>query len=177
MLHKATVSDLDALLSDWSESTLPYGDEGTVYANDLYEKVGALKKSIAEPDNHAYIFKLVDGRSRALLSIIHAMPRSSAPWIKLLDLDLHPDLVLGDFNHDDVAVALGSSIFDSMALLFADYAMAKELKIYGRTESMIKTFDRLVKNKALMDILAETDIICSRNKHWLYFRKITPLQK
>jgi hypothetical protein len=171
MLIKASLSDLDALLSDWSDSTLPYGDEGTVYANDLSEKVSALKKSITEPDNHAYIFQMEDGKSRALLSIIHAMPKSDAPWIKLLDLDLHPDLVLGDLNHNDVALALGSSIFDSIALLFVDYTMAKELKIYGRTDGMIKTFDRLVKNKTLMDTLDQANIICSRSKQWLYFRK------
>jgi hypothetical protein len=171
MLTKANASDLQTILNDWSSAALPYGDEGTVYANDLTEKINTLQKNIVDPDNYAYIFQAEDSSSKALLSIIHALPNSNASWIKLLDLDLHPDLVLGEFNHDDVALALGQSIFDSIKLLFQDYATAKELKIYGRTDHMIKTFDRLVKNKTLMKILEQADIICSRNNRWLYFRK------
>lgn len=171
MLIKANASDLQTILNDWSSATLPYGDEGTVYANDLAEKVNTLQKSIIDPDNYAYIFQTDDGSSKALLSIIHALPNSSASWIKLLDLDLHPDLVLGEFNYDDVAIAIGLSIFDSIKLLFQDYKTVRELKIYGRSDHMIKTFDRIVKNKSLIKALEEADIICSRNSRWLYFRK------
>lgn len=171
MLKKTTAGDLDAILEDWSELTLPYGDEGAVYANDLNEKIAQLKKSISEPNNYAYVFENEEGKTKALLSIIHALPKSDTPWLKLLDLDLHPDLVLGDFNVHEAAEAVSFSIFDSIDLLFNDYNSAKELKIYGRTDNMIKTFDRIVKSKALNNIFEKADILCTRSSRWLVFRK------
>lgn len=172
MLKKVKDSDLDTILQSWSQSTLPYGDEGVVYANDLSEKIATLKKSILDPNNYAYIFVDEYNKSKALLSIFHALPKSDAPWLKLLDLDLHPDLVLGDFNIHEAAEALSFSIFDSINLLFDDYKMAKELKIYGRTENMIKTFDSIAKSKALNNIFGQAGIVCTRSNKWLVFRKI-----
>lgn len=171
MLQKASSPDLDAILLEWSDSTLPYGDEGIVYANDIKEKIESLQKSIVEPNNFAYIFKNQDGQSRALLSIIHALPKSDVSWLKFLDLDLHPDLVLGDFDFSESTMAIYESIFDSIDLLFKDYTVAKELKIFGRTPTMVKVFNHIARSKVLKGALDNADIICSISGKWIIFRK------
>lgn len=171
MLHNASKKDLDKLLTTWVEAAKSYGDEGVVFANDISGKISSLQKDIAEPNNFAYIFKDEEGEARAFLSIIHALPNSDVSWLKMLDLDLHPDLALGEINIERAGKTLFGSIFEPITLMFDEHKAAKELKIYGRTEGMRRLFDTIVKDKTLQDALGASDILVLKGGNWLVFRK------
>jgi len=173
MLEKASVSDLELLLTSWQNSAQAYGDEGIVFASDIETKIQVLKKNISEPNSFAYLFKDEQKEIRALLSIIHAGTNCKVSWLKMLDLDIHPDFALGEIPIKEAANAIFSSIFEPISLLFDEHKEAKELKIYGRTDGMHELFSKMVKDKTLQETLAKADILCSRNGSWLVFRKIS----
>jgi len=171
MLHNASEEDLNTLLDTWTEAANSYGDEGVVFANDISGKISSLKKDIVEPNNFAYIFKNENDEAKAFLSIIHALPNSDVSWLKMLDLDLHPDLALGDIDLEQAGQTIFGSIFEPISLMFGEHDAAKELKIYGRTEGMRRLFNSIVKDQNLKKALTSSDILCSKSGNWLVFRK------
>lgn len=171
MLEKASEKDLIDIKNKWSEEANDYGDDGSVYANDIRLVVDNLINQIEEKDHYAYFLKKQDGEITAILHIIHALPNSDKPWLKLFDLEISPHIAF--FDHDDklVGETVTASIFEPVDLLFGDYAEAKELKIYSRTELMGDLFTFIAKDKGLKEILSKSEISCLKQNQWLVFRK------
>ena len=172
MLEKATKEDLNTLKSKWSKDALIYGDNGAIYANDIMLKIDFLTQQIEkEKDSFVYIFKDND-KPKAILYIIHALPNSESSWLKLLDLDVAPEVVFGELSTKETAYLISDSIFESMQLLFNEHKEAKELKIYSRTEEMANFFSLIAKDKTFQKDLKDGDISCHISNQWLIFRKM-----
>ncbi len=173
MISKATEEDLKKLLLEWQSICSSYGDEGTVFASDIKAKIESLINEISQPNFFAYIIKdREELKVVALLNVVHALPKSDFSWLKIFDMFITPEYVLGDGNVDGFKDALVSSIIEPITLLFGEeHGNAKEVKTYGRTDNMIKLFKSFSENSHASEKLKEINMCCLQEGNWLIFRK------
>lgn len=172
MLQKATEDDLNNLLEAWEKICSKHGDEGTIFANDITQKVSSLLLNISKPEFFAYVIKNDSDEFVALLDIMHALPKSNVSWLKLFDMTITPNYILGSGNFEAFIDALSESIMMPIELLFGnDHGNAKEIKVYGRTENMVELFKATEKNEAIQNKLDTIDLVCLQEGKWLIFRK------
>jgi len=171
MLTKATESDLEKLRTEWTDICSNFGDEGSVLANDINAKVDSLVKEISQPNYFAYVIKDGD-KFDALLNVVHALPKSNVSWLKIFDMLITPEYILGDGNFTALIDTLAASIIEPIELIFSEeHGNAKEIKTYARTESMIKLFKSLENNKIIQEKLGKINLVCLQQGNWLIFRK------
>ncbi|MDQ6988647.1 MAG: hypothetical protein Q9M19_02100 [Mariprofundaceae bacterium] len=80
----------------------------------------------------AYVHVSVSGSFNGIVLMSHALPKSNAPWLKVLELTLAPTLV--DEQHPTAISELtkiGSSVIDEVFTLSIDKHKSESVKIYG----------------------------------------------
>jgi RNAse (barnase) inhibitor barstar len=171
MLSKATKTDLEKLKIEWTAICSNYGDEGSVLANDINAKIDSLIKEISQANYFAYVIK--DGEKfDALLNVVHALPKSDVSWLKIFDMLMTPEYILGDGNLSALIDTLAASIIEPIELIFGDeHGNAREIKTYARTENMVKLFKSLENNKLIQEKLGNIGLVCLQEGNWLIFRK------
>lgn len=173
MLEIAKKEDLQELSEHWKVICSKHGDEGIVFANDLRGKISSLISELSSPEFFAYVIKNKDGEYIALLDVIHALPKTAISWLKIFDMTMTPAYTLGDGNLKALGSALAEAIVISpISLLFGeDHNNAKEVKIFGRTKSMINLYKEISNNEEIQKNILALDIVCSQEGQWLKFRK------
>lgn len=163
-----------ATLDAWTHDVSAYGDAGVFLAGDIESRLRWQRQQAEETKDAYWYFIVENGQNVAssLIEVVHAMPRSDKPWLKLLDIDLKPSLVAACCDDVDgealrkAARVLGTSIAHAIGLIFSDLP-SRELKVYGRTSEMMMLFRAIVSMGSLDSVLESAGLSVRLESKWL----------
>lgn len=159
-----------ATVKQWKLDAKKYGDEGVFLEQDLERRLNAAKASTGKDINHYFVVKKGDTVASSLLETSHAMSRSSAAWLKLLNITLRPSLLVDPDNLREAFTVLAASITHSIDLIFQEHP-SKELKIYGRTTEMRNLFRAIVSAGKIDSVLEKYKLNAKIAGTWLVLEK------
>lgn len=173
MLKSATKEELEKLLRSWLAVCGNQGDEGSVFAQDIENKIRRLINDIDEKEFFAYILSDEDDKEYiALLDVIRALPRSDVGWLKIFDMTITPKCTLNGGDHDEIANALKSVFMESLKLLLSkDHEDIKEIKIFARNEITKNLFENIANSEGLNKDLDDIGVVILFEAKWLILRK------
>ena len=181
MLNNATREELENLLESWLKICEDQGDEGSVFAQDIDDKIKRLINDIKKEEFFAYILHDEDSKECvALLDVIRALPRSDVGWLKIFDMTITPKCTLNGGNDDEIVKALQSVFMESLKLLISiECEDIREIKIIARNEITIELFKNIANNNTLKKELNNIDVVIFFTSKWLILRKkdLIPAQK
>jgi len=180
MFDRVPVTNEDvwrATFDQWKSDALAIGEEGVFLSADIEQQLNGLKvKKACDKDIYCYfLVKKGNMFASSLLEVAHAMPNSSNPWLKLLDITLQPSLLPLEGKTTEALketfLVLGQSIVHVIGLTFDEHPSTK-LKIYGRTAEMRNLFAAIISTGILDSALEALHLSAALEGNWLVLTKI-----
>ncbi len=162
----------EATIKQWKIDAEAF-EEGAFIAADVERKLTALKKEAeTQQDIHCYfIVKKGETVASSLLETSYAMPKSSAPWVKLLDITLRPSLLtLEREKLREAYIILAYSITHAIDLIFNEHP-SNLLKILGRTVEMLGLLQAIVSTGEIDSVAAKYQLDAKIEGKWLVLAK------